>query len=259
MTSMEEVSLLKLVLLVAVGILSGFINVLAGGGIFLTLPALMFLGLPATVANGTNRIGILMQNIGAIQTFRRAGHFPIRLSLILSIPAVAGSLLGARWAVTIGDEAFQKALAVIMLAVTLLAMWNPKGRTLQKSPPGEESRLSGWQRAGLLPVFFVIGIYGGFVQAGIGFLIIASLVLLGLDLLRISALKLIVIFILTIPACVVFVFTGKMVLWAGLILGVGNVIGAKIASRKALQKGHEWIRKVVTVAVLMTALGLLLK
>ncbi len=259
MASMEEVSILKLVLLVAVGIFSGFINVLAGGGSFLTLPALMFLGLPATVANGTNRIGILMQNIAAIRTFRRAGHFPLRLSLLLSIPAVAGSLLGARWAVTIGDEAFQKALAVIMLVMTLLALWNPKAGPLPNAPPREESGLSGWQRAGLFPVFFIIGIYGGFVQAGIGFLIIASLVFVGLDLVRVSALKLIVIFILTLPACAIFVSAGKMVLWAGLVLGVGNVIGAQIASTRALRKGHDWIKKVVTAAVLMTALGLLLK
>jgi len=255
---MEETSFLKLALLFAVGVLSGFLNVLAGGGSFLTLPALMFLGLPATVANGTNRIGILLQNVGAIWAFRRAGHFPIRLSLALSVPAIAGSILGARLAVVISDAAFQKALALIMLSVTLLTLWNPKERTTQTTLFDRDG-LAGWKFAGLMAAFFFIGIYGGFVQAGIGFLIIASLALLGVDLIRTSAVKLIVIFILTVPACLIFFLEGKVILWVGVVLGVGNVIGAQIATRKALQKGHDWIKKVVTVTVVLLAFGLLVR
>lgn len=238
-----------------VGVISGFVNVLAGGGSFLTLPALIFLGLPAGVANGTNRIGILIQNIGAVWSFRRKGVFPAGLGLLLSVPAVIGAVAGARIAVAIGDAEFRKILALVMLGVTLISLWKPSGRTPLTSDTDLEFR--GMRLTGLCLAFFFVGVYGGFVQAGVGFFVIAALTVVGLDLVRTNAVKLIVILILTLPALTVFLMAEKVNIAVGLLLGIGNFIGAYASTRVAIQKGHAWIRHFVTATVILMALWLL--
>jgi len=254
---MEMLEPWRLVLLFGVGLVSGFVNVLAGGGSFLTLPALIFLGLPPVTANGTNRIGILIQNVGATWAFRRRGVFPAGLAAVLSLPALAGAFLGARFAVEMGDEAFRRTLAVLMLAVTLLMI---RGRAVR---PGvfPESGLRGLgaaRTAGLLGAFFGVGLYGGFVQAGVGFFVIAALSAAGLDLVRTNAVKLIVILVLTLPALAVFVSSGRVAWPVGLLLGLGNFLGAQLSVRMAVRRGHGWIRHVVTATVILMALRLLL-
>jgi len=212
--------------------------------------------LPATVANGTNRVGILIQNVSAVWTFRRAGYFPLGLALVLSVPAVVGAILGARLAVVMGDEAFRRALGLIMLVMTLLTLWTP--RPARTNPvAGRWGTFTGWRLAGLLGVFFLIGVYGGFVQAGIGFLIIASMSVMGMDLISTNAIKLLIILILTVPAFAVFVMHGKILYGVGAVLGIGNMIGAQLATRTALQKGHAWIKKFITWTVILVAVFLL--
>jgi len=251
----EHLDAWKLILLFAVGLASGFVNVLAGGGSFLTLPVLIFLGLPPGVANGTNRIGILIQNVGAIWSFRRRGFFPVGLSAALSIPAVLGAIIGAKVAVAMGDEGFRRSLALVMLGVTLLTLWNPVGRD-EKMLGGSLQPTPG-QWAFLTFAFFGVGLYGGFVQAGVGFFVIAALAVTGLDLIRINAIKLIVILILTFPALAVFLVESRVDWALGALLGAGNFLGAQVSTRLAVQKGHAWIRHVVTVTVVLMALRLL--
>ncbi len=101
--------------LTLVGILAGFLNVLAGGGSLLTLPLLIFFGLPAATANGTNRVAIFCQNIFAITGFKRQGVFPIRLALLCTPPALIGSYIGANLAITVDEMLFRRLLALVMV------------------------------------------------------------------------------------------------------------------------------------------------
>jgi len=239
--------------LVLVGIVAGFLNVLAGGGSLMTLPLLIFLGLPAVVANGTNRVAIFCQNIFAIGGFRRKGVFPIRLALLCTVPALFGSYLGANLAVSIDDQLFKRLLALIMIGVLIFTALDPVKRFRR-----EEMPLSGWRVSVLVVSFFGVGVYGGFVQAGVDFIIIAALLVHGLDLVRINAVKVIVIFAFTTIALGVFLWHGQVNLELGLALAIGNSIGGWIGTHMAVKKGHDWIKRFVTATVLVFALKLLL-
>ena len=239
--------------LIAVGVIAGVLNVLAGGGSMLTLPLLIFMGLPSATANGTNRVAIFCQNIFAISGFKKQGIFPIRLALLCIPPALVGSYLGANLAVSVDDETFRRALALVMIGVLIFIAVDPIKKLRQ-----QEVHMSALRTAVLIVSFFLIGIYGGFVQAGVGFLIITGLLVHGLDLVKINAVKVLVIFAFTIVALGVFVYHGQIDYVLGLALAVGNSVGGWIGTHVAVKRGHDWIRRFVTVTVLIFALKLLL-
>lgn len=248
-----EPYLWQIPLLFGVGLIAGVLNVLAGGGSLMTLPLLIFMGLPSAVANGTNRIAIFCQNIFAIRGFRRQGVMPTQLALLCTPPALLGSWLGANLAISIDDQLFNRILALIMLGVLIFTAVDPMKRIrLQELEFGPGRKLV------LIVSFFLVGIYGGFVQAGVGFLVISALLVHGLDLVRINAIKVIVIFAYTIIALGVFIVHDQVNYTLGIALAAGNSLGGMIGPKLAVAKGHDWIKKVVTVTVAVFALKLLL-
>jgi len=238
----------QLGILFGVGLLTGFINILAGGGSLLTLPVLIFLGLPGSVANGTNRVAILIQNVVAITGFQRLHVFPWRLSLLASAPALVGTFIGARLAVDIPDAMFKPILAGIMIGVLIIVLVDP-ARRFQRTFQAIRGRRFLLFSLG----FFLIGLYGGFIQAGVGFLAITLLLLFGLDMVKINAMKVLVIFIFTILALVIFIMHGQVNFLFGIVLGAGNALGGFVATRVAVKKGHNWIRGFVVVMVIIFA------
>jgi uncharacterized membrane protein YfcA len=244
---------LHVLLLFAVGAVAGVLNVLAGGGSLLTLPVLLFLGLPAALANGTNRVAILVQNIVAVDGFRSRGMLPLRLALVCTGPALLGGALGAQLAVDMDDQLFRRILAGVMLGVCIIMIVDP-ARRLRFDP----ARLGAVRTAALVATFFVIGVYGGFIQAGVGFLIITGLLVHGLDLVRINAVKVFVVGAFTVTALAVFIRNGQVDWPLGLALAAGNATGGWLGARLAVSKGHDWIRRLVLVVVVVFALRLLL-
>lgn len=238
-------------LLIVAGTIAGILNILAGGGSLLTLPILIFLGLPSSVANGTNRIAIFCQNIFAIRGFRQHGVFPLKTALVCTAPALIGSYIGASLAITIDDALFNKILAFVMIGVMILTALDPA-----RNHAPEEIRLTPRRLTILVITFFGVGLYGGFVQAGVGFLVISGLLIHGLDLVRINAIKVIVIFAFTIVALAVFISHGEVDYGLGIALAIGNSIGGIIGTRLAVRKGHTWIKRIVTATVLIFALKL---
>ena len=239
--------------LMLVGVIAGFLNVLAGGGSLLTLPLLIFFGLPAATANGTNRVAIFCQNIFAITGFKRQGVFPIRLALLCMPPALLGSYLGANLAISVDEMLFRRLLAMIMVGVLLFMVFDPMKRFRSQERP-----MTPMRTVVLIVSFFGVGVYGGFVQAGVGFLIITALLVHGLDLVRINAVKVLVIFAFTAVALGVFIVHGQVDYVLGLSLAVGNSLGGWIATHYAVKKGHDWIKRFVIVTVLVFALRLFL-
>lgn len=234
--------------LAAVGTIAGILNVIAGGASFLTLPVLIFLGLPPTVANGTNRVAILVQNGGAVAGFHRHRMIGGRLLLRAAVPALAGAAVGTWIALEIGDATFRNVLAGLMVAVSLWTLWDPGGAASGEG--GGPSRLG----PALLPtVFFAIGVYGGFVQAGVGFLILAATTLAGLDLIRGNALKVALVLAFTPLALAIFAWGGKVDWGMGAALAAGNLAGGLIGVRLTVLKGHAWVKRVVTAAVIAFA------
>ena len=236
-------------ILLAAGCVAGTLNVVAGGGSFLTLPVLIFLGLPPTVANGTNRVAVLTQNVGAVWSFHRHGVMDWRSLLWAALPAALGAGLGALAALRIGDETFKDTLAFLMVAVTIWTLWDPLKGKLGRS----SSRRPRWVIAAS---FFVVGIYSGFVQAGVGFLILAATTLAGLDLVKGNAVKVLVILATMVVSLGIFAAGGSVDWTLGFILGAGNLAGGLLGVRLTVLKGHGWIRNVVTATVILFALRL---
>ncbi|NNG15295.1 MAG: sulfite exporter TauE/SafE family protein [Gemmatimonadales bacterium] len=239
------------IILVAVGFAAGALNVIAAGGSLLTLPVLIFLGLPPTVANGTNRVAILVQNVGAVWSFHRHRVIDWRWIPRAGVPAALGAVLGAWLAIRIGDDAFRRILAGVIIAAAAWTLWDPLQR--RRPAPGTESQHWG---PGFALIFFGIGVYGGFVQAGVGFLVLAAVTILGLDFVRGNALKVLIALLFTPLALVVFSLSGKVDWVAGAALALGNLLGGLIGVRLSVLKGHRWIRRVVMVTVVIFAIRL---
>lgn len=233
-------------LLFAVGLVAGAINVLAGGGSFLSLAALLFLGLPAADANGTNRVGVFAQNLTGVVGFHRSKAMDWRWSLAVSVPALVGAALGAWWALRISDLGFRRLLSFAMLAMTL---W-----TLRRTPaPAADAPVRSPWHPGTVAAFFLIGVYGGLIQAGIGFAVLAATSAAGMNLVRGNAVKLLTVLLLTVLSLGIFA-SGGVVQWGpGLALAAGNVAGALLGVRLAIRQGHAWLERVVTVTVVLFA------
>jgi len=186
-----SMELWQFLVIFTVGVVAGVINTLAGGGSLITLPVLIFLGLPATVANGTNRLAITVQSVLAVAGFKRKGVSDFKLSLFMSLPALIGAIIGAQLAVDVSDILFKRILAVVMLLVLGLILWNPtRMRQGNVRYNGGMFSLSRSRRIASMFIFFFIGVYGGFIQAGIGFLIIAILTTMnGLNLVETNSHK----------------------------------------------------------------------
>ena len=232
--------------LVAVGFAAAIINVLAAGGSFLTLPLLIFLGLPPTIANGTNRLGVLAQNISAVVGFHRHDVLPVRWALSVSGPAVAGAILGVWGALHVSDFAFRRILSLVMLVMTLATLWSRRGGSVSADPrdPWSPSIVAG---------FFVTGLYGGFLQAGVGFLALAMTTLAGLDLVRGNAVKVFAVMLLTLLSLAVFAGSGLVHWPAGIALALGNLLGGIVGVRIAVLKGQKWLEHLVSATVVLFA------
>jgi uncharacterized membrane protein YfcA len=242
-------------LLFLVGLVAGTLNVIAGGGSLLTLPVMIFLGLPPTVANGTNRVAILIQNIGASWSFHSRGLISKEWLIVAVPPSVLGGILGTFAAVHVGDLAFQRILAVVLVAVAVWTIWRPIGSLPEHGSPPPPT---GARRWGFVAAFFLIGVYGGFIQAGIGFLLLAATSAAGLNLIRGNALKVTVVLGFTSVALVMFAWNGKIDWAMGLALAAGNFVGGLAGVRLQILKGHKWVRNVITVTIIIFAVRLLL-
>lgn len=239
------------ILLFVVAFISGFINVGAGGGSSLTLPMLIFLGLESSVANGTNRIGVIMQNIAAVYSFKRSKYSQFKLSLKLSLLTLPGTIAGALLAVKLNDELFERILGIVMIGI-IISMFLPKAKNTKD---GENNQKISWQ---LYASMIGIGFYGGFLQVGVGFMLMAALQhLLKLNLIYVNMHKVFIVLVFTLPALLIFVFTGNVNWFWGIILGLGNASGGWWSAKLSVKKGEKAIKIVLVIAIFIMALKLL--
>ncbi len=249
-----ELDLLIYLLLAATGLIAGVINTLAGGGSNLTIPALLILGLPADTANATNRVGVLLQCLVGARGFRKAGHLPLDdAGWILGL-TMTGGLAGALLASFLPNLYLKPVMLAAMTGMTLIMLLRPE---FIAPPPGTPVRRAG-QHPGTWPSLLVAGFYGGFVQAGVGFILLGALAgALRYDLLRANALKLLCTIAFTGVALGVFIFRGQVAWLPGLVLAIGTMIGAQLGVRWALrieQRTLKWFLFAMTVAACGAAL-----
>jgi uncharacterized membrane protein YfcA len=232
---------------------AGTLNIIAGGGSMLTLPVMIFLGLPPTVANGTNRVAIVIQSVGATWSFHRRKLISREWVLLAVPPALIGVVVGTLAAVRIGDLAFQRILAVVLVGAAAWTVWRP----IRPPEEGDPLPPRGGKRWAFVFFFFLVGAYGGFIQAGVGFIILAVTSAGGLNLIRGNALKVTLILGFTPLALAVFAWTGKVDWAMGFALAAGNFLGALAGVRLQILKGHKWVRSVVTLTIIAFAIRLL--
>lgn len=235
-------------LLLLGGVLAGFVNTVAGGGSVVTIPILIqVLGGNAVLANGTNRIAILLQNVVAVASFGRAGKVSFRAVLPAVPPVVIGALAGAWMAADLIDpEDMKRVFGIVLLLVAGTVVIRPK-----RWVEGTNRRIGEpWRTL----IFLAAGLYGGFVQAGVGFILLVGLVLGGgMDLVRGNAAKLLLVLIYTPLTILLFARASQVDLAAGLVLSVGNMTGALVATRLAVRHGGGWIRWVLLAAAVVAA------
>lgn len=238
-------------LLAVTGIAVGFLNVMAGGGSLISLPILIFLGLEPAMANGTNRVAILVQNVTAVSSFRSQGYSETRRSFGLALCTVPGAVAGAFAAIVVDPVLFKRILGIVLVAAVILI--------LRKKPPSADQD-GGISRPILAHLAMVgVGFWGGFLQAGVGFLVMPILYhLLRLDLIRVNMHKVFIVGIYTIPALLVFALEGKVWWIGGLVLAIGNATGAWLATRVTITHGERAIRAVFVAAVIAMGAKLVL-
>ena len=242
--------LVEIIVLIVAGVAVGFINTLAGGGSIISLSVLMYLmGLPATIANGTNRIAITFQTFTAVSNFKKQSILDWRKGLKLGIPSVIGSVLGAYIAVDINEEIFEKAMAIIMIFMLIFIFYKPS-LWLKGQQHLIDRKVGPWQ----ILIFFLIGIYGGFIHVGIGYLLLIAIVMgAGYDLVKANAIKVLIVFMYVPFSLAVYIWNDQVHYLYGFVLAIGNVFGAFIASKLAIDKGAQFVRWVIAVVVVLTA------
>jgi len=241
------------ILYVLAGLFAGFINMLAGSGSILILALLMFLGMPAPMANGTLRIAILMQNIVGVASFKKQKVFNYKEGMGLALPAIVGSIFGAMFAVNIDKEIMEKTIGGILIVLFFIVLYKPdawvKG---QAGKIGKRPSLSQYI------IFFFIGFYGGFIQAGVGFFLLAGLVLgSGFNLVKANAIKIFIILLYTVFALAVFIYNDQVDYKIGFIIGFGNMLGAWLGTKFAVSWGAKYVRYILMGVIILASIKFL--
>ncbi len=216
-----------------------------------TLPALMLLGMPAGLANGTNRVCVLTQSISGVLAYRKSGQLDERALLPVLLPTLSGALLGSLGAAWLPEVWLKPVLLGTMVVVAALLAVRPQALS---APRGGQPR-SATSLAGFTGLFLT-GLYGGFIQAGVGFLLLSVLGgVLRYDLVRANALKLVCTGIFGAVAVVVFAVADQILWVPALILAAASVIGSILGVRVATRIPERAIRFVVFAAVLLASVG----
>ncbi len=245
---MSDLGIFEYSLLLGGGFFAGIINTLAGYGSVICLTLLMdVVGLPANVANGSNRINVLANATASTIVFYKNGKIDLSKSKGYILITLVGAFVGVYTATVVSNEAFRgifKYLVIILFALLLIK----PARWLREH--SEDYRPSQWL---IVPGFLFIGFYGGFIQMGVG-LFILSLLVIGAryNLIEANALKIILTGIYNI--FVLFIFWWKdLIAWeAGLVLAVGAYVGGWITSTFAskYKKANLWAYRLL-VAILV--------
>ncbi|MDR3047210.1 MAG: sulfite exporter TauE/SafE family protein [Bacteroidales bacterium] len=247
-----DLTWVHVVLLISSGLIVGFVNTLAGGGTVISLFVFMLLGLPPNMANGTNRIAVFLQNITAVVNFSQQKIIDWQKAFRLAIPIIIGSLFGALFANKLPNELFRYVFGTAIVLFALLLIFQPN-RWLKNQDQIPNVKIKWYHYL----IFFVIGIYGGFLHVGIGYMILFALILgLGCDLVRANALKNFLVMAYIPFSLVIFIFQGNVCWTYGLIHAIGNIIGAQIGAMLAIKKGAPLIRWMMIILIFVVILQL---
>lgn len=234
------------------GFIAGIINSLAGNGSAITLTLLLTFGLDASLANATNRVGVLLQTTTSVLSFKRSKRTALLMkdAIWFFIPTILGSVAGAFLAIGTPPQVLEYVIGIVMMVLLGTLILQPKKWLISTDSSKHKKTFSNWV------LFFLIGVYGGFIQMGIGIMMLATLVLSAKYSLKdANIIKLVLAFILIIPSFIIYYISGDIQWIPGLALGLGAMAGAYVGTRYILyMKGaNEYIRYLL-IGVIIFAL-----
>ncbi|PWJ44905.1 sulfite exporter TauE/SafE family protein [Sediminitomix flava] len=238
---------------VMAGFAAGIVNTLAGGGSIFTLSALLFYGVPAPLANGSNRLGILVQNVLGTHTFHKSGLLKLDGSFYILLATLIGAIAGALVAADIDKSLLEKVVGFLMLFVLAnILMPQQKAKVKKKiNKLGEKKKFNPLS----FFIFLLIGFYGGFVQAGIGILMIVALSKLEkMNLVHSNALKMVVISLYSLPVFFVFLWKGQVDWVFAILLALGQIGGTWFAGKYVIShpQASTWVKWLLILMVTTT-------
>jgi uncharacterized membrane protein YfcA len=223
---MEEV--LEYSTYIVAGIVGGIVNTMAGGASIFILSLLIFFGMPANVANGTNRLGMLVQNMTGSYTFYKHGLLNVKEATFYAIPTLLGALVGAFVATDLSAKAMELIIGSMMVVLLVLTLWKPKVAAQKFAAPGAPTKNKGQ----FFIIFLTMGFYGGFIQAGLGLMMMVVLArFANLSVVRGNAIKMAITMVYTFPVLLIFIWNDQVDWPAAIALAVGQVIGTAIAGK----------------------------
>jgi len=248
---LSDYSWIEITLLVTAGFAAGVVNTLAGSGTIFTFGAMLFVDIPITLANTTNRIGVFFQNVLGIFSFLRYGRYsiPYRQLARYLLPSLLGACSGAVMAVESSQLVLDIVAGVVMAILALDMIFNLSKRFVLKR---SESQTSSWIKS---LVLFVIGFYGGYIQIGIGLLLLAFLFRFDTKSLNeANLLKLLIVLIYTVPTTIYFILIKQIVWVPALLLSAGQMAGAFAAGFFAHASGSadKYIKALLLIMTLVT-------
>lgn len=246
-----DTSILHIILFTFLGIIAGIVNILAGGGSLLLIPVMIFTGISPAMAIGTIKIGLFIQCVSGSVTFAKKGLLDIKKYYIYLIPTGLGSIPGAIFAVNLPDIVLTYIISSVMILVVIFIIFKPQRYFLEhvRDVPFAVKML----------LLFMIGLYGGFIQSGFGYVTIIVFSLMGFtDLVRINALKIFIGLIGVMFPLIVFALQGKVDWILGTVIAIGFSVGAYIGTHLSIRGGEKLIKYAVCITITVMAIKMII-
>lgn len=235
--------LFELIILFMAGFLGGVVNSVAGGGSFITFPALLFVGVSPISANATNTFASCAGYLSGLYGFRQdlVEHKKELPRIILL--GLLGGISGAWLLLQTSESLFREAIPWLLLFATLLFIFGTHISSFFKSLASRYQGASLIRQFSLVLILLTICVYGGFFNAGLGIILLAYLVLAGhTDINAMNGMKLLVSTAVSLVAVVLFIINGAIAWYEGIIVLAGSLIGGYLAAHISRKLPQEYVR-----------------
>ncbi|MEO1513636.1 MAG: sulfite exporter TauE/SafE family protein [Bacteroidota bacterium] len=251
---MEHLEWYHYLIAIGGGALAGVLNTLAGSGSAITLSILTeVMGLPGNMANGTNRVGVFAQTLASTIKFHNKGRLNLEHSRGYIFWTVVGAIIGIGLAVWVSNEQFRLVFSYLMILMLFIILVNPKRWLIET----DHSRpMPSWLA---IPAFLALGIYGGFIQMGMGVFFLAVMVLgARYSIIDSNAVKAAVVALYTIIALAIFQWKGLIDWRIGGIIAIGQTAGGWYTAAYASESDNakKWAYRLLVLVVLMAIVKL---
>lgn len=244
--------IILLVLIFFIGIASGFIGSMVGGGGLISIPFLIFLGLPPQTAIATDRMGVVGLSLGAIPKFWREKKILWKYIPLFVVISLMGAYIGANILLSIDQKILSRLVGIIILtALPLMFLKSDMG--IKSIKETKNKKLVGYL------IYFLIMIYAGFFGGGAGALVFYTLMFFfGFTVIEASATGIVPWLPLSLLSLFIFAIHGIVDYRNGIVLFIGMSLGGYLGASTAIKKGNKWIKSLFGIVVIISGIKLLL-